>query len=475
MVKTRTRLFLALLALFGLGLYALIDWILDDVRPHYLETMEESMVDMATLLASLVSNQIAGAEIRTDDLRAAFDTAKKRHFSAKIYEMTKTQLNMRVYVTDRNGIVVFNSDNGRDEGKDYSRWNDVRRTMRGEYGARASRTDPDDPMTALLCVASPIKVNEDIIGVLAVCKPTESVKLFLEVARRDLVVVGVVAAVALLFIAVVTSFWITWPIEKLTRHVRAVRDGKRAAAPKLGKSEIGALGAAFEDMRVALEGKQYVEDYVQTLTHQMKSPLSAIRGAAELLEEDMPPAQRRQFLDHIRSESVRMQDLVDRMLQLSALENRKQLQDVAEVNIAELIAENIESMQAAFSGKRIRVSATEVEPLVVKCERFLVRQAITNLLQNAVDFSTDGGVLSVAARKTDHSIEIAILDNGCGIPDYALDKVFDRFYSLSRPDTGRKSSGLGLAFVREVAALHGGRANSRTVRKAEHEPCWSFH
>ena len=234
MVKTRTRLFLALLLLFGVGLYELISWILGDVRPHYLVAMEESMVDTSTVLASLVSAQATEAQIPVDGLRAAFDIASKRRFEARIYEMTKTSINMRVYVTDRSGIVLFDSDRGQDEGKDYSHWNDVKRTLNGQYGARASRTDPNDPMTSLLCVASPVTVRGEIVGALAVCKPTESVRLFLEIARRDVLVLGVVAALVLLLIALVTSFWITWPIEKLTRYVRAVRDGQRVAPPALG-------------------------------------------------------------------------------------------------------------------------------------------------------------------------------------------------------------------------------------------------
>ncbi|HPO16183.1 MAG TPA: two-component system sensor histidine kinase CreC [Candidatus Hydrogenedentes bacterium] len=457
MIKTRTRLMIALVMLCGLGLYLIIHWILEDVRPRYLESMEESMVDMATLLAGYVSNQVSDGNIPVDDLRATFNTAKKQTFSARIYEMTKTQINLRVYVTDRNGVVLFDSDGGRDEGKDYSRWNDVARTLQGKYGARASRSDPNDPMTALLCVAAPINVNGEIIGVLTVCKPTESVRLFLDLAQRDVTVLGAVAALALVLIAAMTSFWITWPIEKLTHYVRAVRDGKRLAPPRLGHNEISALGAAFEEMRIALEGKQYVEEYVQTLTHQMKSPLSAIRGAAELLEEDLPLEERRRFTENIRSESVRIQELVDRMLQLSALENRKHLQDIEAVDIAELLTDILETLQPIFSQKHLNAHLLDTEASTIHCERFLVRQAIINLLHNAVDFSRDRGSVIISVKMQNDHVVIAISDDGHGIPAYAFDKVFDRFYSLQRPDTGKKSSGLGLAFVREAAALHGGQ------------------
>ncbi|MBI4558194.1 MAG: two-component system sensor histidine kinase CreC [Candidatus Hydrogenedentes bacterium] len=457
-MKIRTRLFAAFLILVAAGFYALTDWIRDDLRPRYLATMEESMVDTATLLSSLIAHEVKAGEIYVDDLSVAFVSAQQRRFAAKIYEFTKTQLSMRVYITDRKGTVIFDSDHGKDEGKDYSQWNDVIRTMRGEYGARATRMDPNDVTTEVLYVAAPIKVNDEILGVLTVGKPSGSVALFLDTAQRKITLAGVVAALAVLLLGIVISSWITWPIQKLTRHAQAIRDGKRAPAPKLGKSEIGTLGAAFEEMRNALEGKQYVEDYVQTLTHQMKSPLSAIRGAAELLNENLPPDQRRQFLENLRSETGRIQDLIDRMLQLSALENRKELRDIEDINLQELVAEVVEELSPVLSGKQLQVARINANPVVVKGERFLLRQAVCNLLQNAVDFSPPNGSISVRVQALDGQAVIRILDDGPGIPDYALDKIFERFYSLRRPDTGKKSSGLGLTFVKQVADLHSGSA-----------------
>lgn len=457
MVKIRTRLLIMLVLFCGLGLHLLFRQLLGDVRPQSLQAMEESMVDMSVLLAAQVANQAAGGAIAVDDLRAAFTTAKRQTFNAQIYEMTKNQINLRVYVTDSKGIVLFDSDGGKDEGKDYSRWNDVRRTLQGKYGARASRTDPDDPLTSLICVAAPIKANGEIAGVLTVCKPTESVSLFFELAQRDIMVLGVTAMLALLVIALMISFWVTWPIEVLTRYVKAIQHGQRATPPRLGRSEIGALGIAFEEMRAALDGKQYVEEYVQSLTHQMKSPLSAIRGAAELLEEDMSPEQRCRFTENIRTESKRIQDIIDRMLRLSALENRRQLHEIKTVDIIKLLAVVIEEMRPIFSGKRLNVQLDDTAPANIACESFLIRQAVSNLLQNAADFSRNGGNILVSILLEQDYFTITILDEGYGIPEYARDKVLDRFYSLQRPDTGKKSSGLGLAFAKEVAALHGGR------------------
>ncbi|MBL3064063.1 GHKL domain-containing protein, partial [Klebsiella pneumoniae] len=88
----------------------------------------------------------------------------------------------------------------------------------------------------------------------------------------------------------------------------------------------------------------------------------------------------------------------------------------------------------------------------------LLAQALGNLLDNAIDFTPQGGEIALAAEKRNEEVQLSVIDNGCGIPDYALERIFERFYSLPRED-GHKSSGLGLAFVREVARLHHGDIN----------------
>ena len=92
----------------------------------------------------------------------------------------------------------------------------------------------------------------------------------------------------------------------------------------------------------------------------------------------------------------------------------------------------------------------------VRGERFLLEAAVQNLLQNAIEFSPPAGALGLELAEASGKISFRVRDEGPGIPDYALPRIFDRFYSLPRPDTGRKSSGLGLSFVRAVARLHGG-------------------
>lgn len=494
-MSIRARLFLTFFLVVGMGFAVLVHWIIDDLRPRYLETMEESMVDTATLLSSLLAADLDArasgspcpGPIDPSPLRAAFADAGRRRLAAKIYDVTKTRLDMRVYVTDDRGIVVFDSDGGRDEGADYSRWNDVRRTLGGSYGARTSRIDPGDPRSFALYVASPIERAGRTVGVLTVSKPSASVGEFLAAARRKIAIAGIAAALAAIGLGMVVAARIAGPIRKLTGYAEAVRDGRRVPLPPLGGREVRSLGVAFDEMREALEGKQYVEDYVAALTHEMKSPLSAIRGAAELLEDPaMLPGDRRRFLGHVRTEAARMQDVIDRLLELSSLEKRGELRDVEEIDLRETLRDVVAAMESVLSAKRLSIAWVRADGVRVRGERFLVRQSLSNLLQNAADFSPAGGTIEVlivergganghaevdpgGAGHPDAKgevgadaggawAEVQVRDGGPGVPDYALARVFERFYSLVRPDTGKKGSGLGLTFVREAVALHGGEA-----------------
>jgi len=361
-------------------------------------------------------------------------------------------------VTDDRGIVRFDSDGGRDEGKDYSRWNDVYLTLGGRYGARATREDPDDPDASVLYIAAPLRVRERTVGVLSVGKPTRGLHRFIRVSRRKIVVAGTVAAGTVLILGVALTLWLTQPVRKLTRYVQAIRDGERMALPRLGRNEIGVMGKALEEMREALERKSEVERCVQILTHEVKGPLSAILGAAELLGEAMPPERRAQFLANIQTEAGRIQQIVDRLLHLSVLEARRGLRDVAELDLAAVAAEAADHLRPAIESRGIRLARALEAPVRLRGEHELVLQAVSNLLQNAVDFTPRGGTIALAAAMEEGHAVLTVSDTGPGVPDYALGRVFEKFFSLARPDTGRKSSGLGLSMVQEIAHLHGGQA-----------------
>jgi two-component system sensor histidine kinase CreC len=261
--------------------------------------------------------------------------------------------------------------------------------------------------------------------------------------------------------------WLVRPFSLIADYVRYVRAQRSFSLPRLGRRALGVLGAAYDEMRDALAGRNYVADYVQTLTHEVKSPLSAIRGAAELLQEPMPDADRARFTANIVRETERVQELIDRMMELTALESRRQLDHPSSIDLRALAQDVVSSLQASALTRQVHVelqqAVTAFDPITTEGDAFLLRRALSNLIDNAVDFSPAGGRVTVSIARRGRIAEVTVLDQGPGIPDYAEDKVFEKFYSLARPHSHKKSTGLGLSFVKEIAELHRGRISLKNA------------
>jgi two-component system sensor histidine kinase CreC len=227
---------------------------------------------------------------------------------------------------------------------------------------------------------------------------------------------------------------------------------------RMTRRAVDTLRGGLREMRDAFTGRSYVADYVQTFTHEIKSPLSAIRGAAELLQEpSMPQAEREHFLANIAGETQRIQEIVDRMMELTTLETQRALERSETVSLAPLLHDVAASAQGAAAARQIRLHVAIDSNATVEGDPFLLRRAVSNLLDNAIDFSPPGAEVALALHVGSREARITVRDHGQGIPDYAREQVFEKFYSLARPHSQKKSTGLGLAFVKEIATLHRGR------------------
>lgn len=455
-MKLGTRIFLAYTLVFLLLFYGSIGWFQDNLRVRYLESVEEPMVDFANILASLVGMQIKDGTFDSGRLRRSFDETYERDLNALIYDFAKNKVDSGVYLTDENGVILFDSINPENAGLDYSYRRDVLLTLKGRYGARTTRAAQENPESSVLFVAAPVKVDGSTVGVLTLSEPTTTINSFLHLARPHILAASLAALVVALAVSYLFSLWVTLPIKRLTAYAQAVGTGRRIPFPRLDKSEIGAMGRAFRKMQEALEGKKYVENYVQNLTHEIKGPLSAIRGAGELLEEDMPPEQRARFLANIREQSQRIQLIVDRMLALAGLEKQSSLEKKEKIDFGSLIKNVLESKRPFLVQKKLETFLDIRRESLIQGDSFLLFQALSNLLQNAIDFSPEAGRIEMAAANEGRFLVFTVKDSGPGVPDYALTKAFEKFFSLKRPDSGKKSTGLGLNFVKEVADLHGG-------------------
>ena len=459
-MKIGLRILLGYFLIVALAALLLAQVFVQQVKPGVRQTMEDTLVDTANLLAELARDDLLAGEIATGDFAAGVRALAERDIGADIWGFDKRRAQYRIYVTDARGIVVFDSA-GEALGQDYSDWNDVYLTLRGGYGARSTRSDPDDDASSVMHVAAPIRDDAGgIVGSLTVAKPNRAIAPFIDRSQQVVLRWGWVLMGVALLVGLVASWWLSRQLAALRRYADAATAGERAVLPRTA-GEFADLGRALETMRTRLEGKQYVERYVHGLTHELKSPLAAIRGAAELLDDagPMPEADRGRFVASIRRQAERMSTMIDKLLALAAVEHRQQLEDPRPVALDELLEE-----AAADALPRLRQAEVALDTAAdgvvppVRGDAFLLRQAIDNLVENAIDFAPAGSTVAATLRQEGGQVVVEVADRGPGVPGYARERVFERFYSLPRPGGGGRSSGIGLCFVAEVAALHGGRA-----------------
>lgn len=462
-MKLWARVFLGYFLIVGLSGWFLLRVFVGEVKPGVRDAVEDVMVDSAQLLAELARDDLLAGRLAQGRFAQSVEAYRQRPVKAMIWGLEKQTLDFRIYVTDASGIVLYDSEHLAD-GDNYADWRDVYRTLRGDYGSRSTRDDPDDSSSGVMHVAAAVKNGQQIVGVVTVAKPSRTLAPIIARSERTVLRQGLLLLGATLLIGGAFTAWLTVSMGRLVRYARLLAAGQPAEPPSRGRDEIGELSRALAQLRNEVDGRAYVEHYVQHLTHEMKSPLAAIRGAAELLAESgLPEAERRRFTANVQAQSERLQALIDKLLRLAQLEQQRELEAPVAIDVGELLTELEQALSAQAAQRRITLHfAAEPAPLLCG-DRFLLSLALSNLLQNALDFSPPGGTVSCTAQSDAVQVEFRVQDQGPGIPDYASERLFERFFSLPRPDGSARSTGLGLALVHEIAQLHGGQIRLENV------------
>lgn len=451
------RIFVVYLLFVALCSYFVLYTVMDEIRPGVRQSTEETLVDTANLLAEFLREPFLHNQLQSPAIREILKNYGLRQPNASIWEISKSQVNHRIYVTDDKGIVLLDSSDIA-VGQDYSRWNDVYLTLQGEYGARSTLEIDGDESSSIMYVAAPIINAGSIIGVVSVAKSNKNFQPYIDRSQRRLGLLGAGLILLGLISGGAFSWWFSRELRRLREYALQVSQGQRAVlVPGLVRSgELGQLAQALESMRHQLDGKAYIEQYVQTLTHELKSPLAGIRAASELLQSPMSEEQRQKFIANIDSESLRLQQLIERLLNLALVEQQQSLHAPQKIALKPLIVSLLETRAARISQQHIQLQSALDERAEIYGEKFLIEQALLNLVDNALDFTPEAGLIDVRTDRVDHQWIIAISNQGQPIPEFAMPRLTERFFSLPREASGRKSTGLGLSLVQEVMKLHQG-------------------
>lgn len=488
------------------------------VKPTAQQVIEDTLLDTSKLLASSLQVPLTSGQLYDDayqaKLDAAFISAPAINKAIKPEHSNKNYSSFRIYVTDSKGVVIYDSLPApkNSEGQDYSRWNDVYLTLKGQYGARSTTQDYDQRDSTVMYVAQPIQNDTgNTIGIVSVGKPVDSVLPYLDNTRNRMLITALLISIVALMLAGLVAWWLKQSITLVTQYTSALAEDTKKPYFYLGH-ELNSLTDTIETMKYRLENKAYVTDYVHTLTHELKSPLTAIRASSELLEDDgidgsaLDKEDRQMLVQTIGEQSIKMQHLIDRLLLLAKVEQPSfkldrqltpllpLLQSLAKDNSAKLQQQHLAPIDIYINEKRV-TEITNLQPDIlastsVFADHFWLVQVLQNVLDNAIHFAES--IVNIHINNVLHTVSIDIFNDGKLLPNYAVDKAFDRYFSLSHQSqsfnnsaehssdenptlsieqkqssmsssTLKKGTGLGLTLVKQVIEHHGGHVGIRNI------------
>ncbi len=332
----------------------------------------------------------------------------------------------------------------------------------------------------IVSVATPIIYRGEVQGALLLSTRPGVIDEVLQAERNNLAGLALTALAATLIASLLLYRTIAGPMRRLSASAEHVSHniGARAKLPQLAgrTDEIGQMNAAFRTMTESLYRRiEASELFAREVAHELKNPLTAARSTAESLAYAKTPEMRDELVRQIQGELARLNKLITDVSDVSRLGAELAYGDTEPVDVREVLRGVVFIFQDRLGDGTLRIDL-DVQDRWLPDGSFIVRghdarlgRVITNLLDNAISFSPEGGVVALRARRVGAEIEIVVDDDGPGIPPDQLENIFERFYS-DRPQSDStlgKNSGLGLSISRDIIDAYGGRIQASNRVLAE--------
>src|SRR5882672_3526464 len=280
-------------------------------------------------------------------------------------------------------------------------------------------------------------------------------------AIRSLILLVIFSTAVALTIALALTRYISRPIAEIDAAIRQLggADFSRPIAVR-GPEDLRYLGRRLDWLRRRLDEFETQKNrFLRHVSHELKTPLTALREGAELLHDEVagplaPP--QRQVVAIMRDNSVKLQRLIEELLDYQRALHAAASLEVKPVMLDQLVAEATRAHHLAAQAKGLRL-LVDAQPAMLEADPEKLRSIVDNLISNAVKFTPSGGVISVRARALAGEAVIEVMDSGPGVAPEERESIFNLFFrGGTKADTGVKGSGLGLAIARELVEAHGG-------------------
>ncbi len=300
------------------------------------------------------------------------------------------------------------------------------------------------------------------ISYLVADREVERLRANAEAVQQRLILLVIFSTALALSIALALTRFIVRPIAQLDASIRQLGSADFSRPIRVrGPADLQYLGERLDWLRRRLTELEAEKNrFLRNLSHELKTPLTALREGAELLNDQVAgplvPGQR-QVVAIMRDNSLKLQRMIEDLLDYQRALRAAASLDMEPVALQDLVHEAARAHQLAARAKNQRV-ALELEPVIVLADAEKLRSIVDNLVGNAVKFTPEGGTISVVARAREGEATIEVIDSGPGVPSEEREAIFDSFYRGRAKASGRVAgSGLGLAIAREYVEAHGGR------------------
>lgn len=350
---------------------------------------------------------------------------------------------------------------GPENGKGY---NEVARALSGVKGSMVRINDRGE---VIVSVAVPVQHFRAVNGVLMLSTQGGDIDQMVTAERLAILKIFAVAAVVMIALSLLLASTIAGPVRRLADSAERVRRRirTRVEIPDFTRrrDEIGHLSGALRDMTSALYNRiEAIEMFAADVAHELKNPLTSLRSAVETLPLARNENSRARLLAVIEHDVKRLDRLISDISDASRLDAELQRQDLTSVDLRRLLTALTTVANETRRGNNVPVEVrfegrTPTDTFSVPGHDSRLGQVISNLLSNAQSFSETGGKVRIVCRRVKSEIEIVVDDDGPGIRDDALERIFERFYT-DRPHQGfGQNSGLGLSISKQIIEAHGGR------------------
>lgn len=388
----------------------------------------------------------------------------------------------RITIVAKDGRVISDSENNFATMENHQNRPEIQAALEGKTGSirRKSPTMGVD----FLYVAIPIQE-----GAIRLAVPMSEVNIQVDPIRRQMLAATAIAFLPAIFIAAIFARYASTKLGAIIEYAGKLAEGNFSARlSKVGSDELGVLSAKLndtgekleamfnqlQDEQVELEKLERIrKDFVINVSHELRTPLASIQGYAETLLDGAlaDPENNTRFVSIIRQNAERLARLTGDLLTLSRIELRSTKFQFASYYVNGLLRNSVDTLQPVADKKNVSLLIVEApRETEVFCDSEAVHQILSNLIENAIKYTTDGGSVTLSAKELPTKenepamVEIAVRDSGIGVPPEDLPRLFERFYRVDKARSREMGgTGLGLAIVKHLTLAQGGQVHVESI------------